>query len=345
MFEEPDYQWLDPAWRRSAEAWIHEAGARQGIPVVGPISGVRFLPWSAVLRATTTGGDVYFKACGPSQRHEPALAAFLAEARPDCMIPVLAADLDRGWLLMPDGGPTLTAAIIAPADGPDHWRRVLGLLSSVQREMIGHADRLPALGVPDRRPAVLPALLADLLERPERLLTGAPGALTTADLAKLRAFRPAFNDLCAELVTIGPPDTYVHDDLHEDHVFARRLPDGDWRYTFFDYGDACVAHPFTQLVSQPRFAAQRFARGVDPVLKSLHEDYLRHWADFAPLPALRRGLSIALALGGVIRALTWVNACGDHLDEIPAFLRDAYGERVAFWLMQVVERAEMPEGR
>lgn len=339
MFSEPAYQWRDPAWRRAAEAWIRRHAARLGQPVRGHIGDVRFLPWSAVLRAPTGRGDLYFKACGASQAFEPALAVYLAAAQPDCMIPVLAADPARGRLLMPDGGALLTDAIREP-DGPNHWRRVLALLAGVQQAMIPHAADLLALGLPDRRPLVLSGLLATLLERPNRLLIGRPGALTTDDVARLQTLTARVADLAAELAAAGPPDTYVHDDLHEDHIFARPEPGGAWHYTFFDYGDACLTHPFMQLVARPRFAPGRFGIEGDKTMDSLHEDYLLRWGSFASLPALRRALSIALALGGIMRAATWINACGDQADDLSPELRGFYAQGVAFWLRQVRARVE-----
>lgn len=344
MFNEPSYRWRDATWRQSAEAWIRQRAAAISQPVTGPITGVRFLPWSAVLRAPTSRGDLYFKACGPSQAFEPALAAFLTDARPDCMIPILAANIPRGRLLMPDGGATLTAAVHVPDDGPDHWRRVLTLLAGVQREMIPRAAELLALGLPDRRPAVLPGLFADLLARPDRLLVDQPDALTTDDMAHLQAVAARVADLGAELAAGSPPDTYVHDDLHEDHIFARAEPGGAWRYTFFDYGDACLAHPFMQLVARPRFAPGRFGSEGDETLFSLHEDYLHHWGGYAPLTALRRALSIALALGGIMRAVTWVNACGDQVDKLSPELRGFYAQGVAFWMRQVAARVRGLDG-
>ena len=338
MFAEPDFRWRDLAWRQAAESWIHEKAAAASRPVIGPVTGVRFLPWSAVLRAPTDQGDIYFKACGPSQRHEPALAAFLAAARPDCMIPVLAADPAQGWLLMPDGGRTLTQAIDSPVAAPAHWRRVLELAAGVQLDLIPHAARVMALGVLDRRPGALPGLFAAMLERPDRLLAGEPGALAANDVDRLRALTPRVTELSADLAGIGPPETFVHDDLHEDHIFVQAAAGGEWRYCFFDYGDACVTHPFMQLVSRPRFAGGRFGIEGDVVLGPLHEYYLARWTAFGSLTDLKRALNIALALGGIIRALTWVNACDGHLDELPAGLCNAYAAGVTFWLLGVERR-------
>lgn len=330
----------DPAWRDEMTGWVDESLNAHNLTRQGPAQEVRVMPWSAVYRVTTDRGDVYFKACGPSQAHEPALAVWLAAARPDCMIPVWAADAARGWYMMPAGGPTLTSAIAAGGDEAAHWRRVLALQAAVQRDVMPAADELLAMGVLDRRPRRLPGLFAALLGQPDRLLVGEPDALTPADVARLRALQPRLTAIGDELAAIGPPDTFIHDDFHEDHIFADRRLDGAWRYVFFDFGDACIGHPFMQLVSQPRFASNRFGIVVDPVQDKLRENYLSHWQDFATPDTLQRAMTLALIAGCVIRALTWVNACGAFLDEVPADLRHAYRSRLAFWLMQIAARID-----
>lgn len=340
MDEKPAYRWREPTWRQAAESWIRQSAARLGMEVTGPVEGVRFLPWSAVLRAPTPAGDLFFKACGPSQRHEPALAAFLATLHPEWVIPVLATDLQQGWLLMPDGGLTLTPFIRTPDDGPDHWRRILHGMGSLQRDLIPHVPHLLALGVPDRRPVELPPLLDSLLQRPERLLAGEPGALAWDDVRRLSRLRPRVAELCAELSELGPPACYVQDDFHEDHIFPRQDQHGKWHYRVFDFGDACIAHPFFQLVSQPRFFPNRYADVDHPFKISLYEVYLDVWDTCALRPSLRRARRIAHALGGIMRAMTWINACGESTDELLPDLRQYYKEGVSYWLGQVAIRTE-----
>ena len=328
----------DRAWRDEMTAWVDASLTAHKATRQGLAQEVRVMPWSAVYRFATDRGDVYFKACGPSQAHEPVLATWLAAHYPDCMIPVWAADAARGYCLMPNGGPTLTEALATGGDEAGHWQRVLALQAAVQRDMMPAADDLLALGVLDRRPTVLPGLLAALLERPEHLLVGEPDALTPDDVTQLRALLPRLSVICDELAAIGPPDTFVHDDFHEDHIFTIAQPDGTWRYVFFDFGDACIGHPFMQLVSQPRFASNRFGIEVDPVQELLRENYLSRWQDYGLSEALQGALTLALIAGCVIRALTWVNACGAYVDEIPAELRSAYRSRLAFWMMQIAAR-------
>ena len=141
----------DAQWLLGVEDWVRYYLTMRNVVTTDAATAVRVMPWSAVYRFPTDHGDFYFKACGPSQAHEPALAAWLAAARPDCMIPVLAADTARGWLLLPDGGATLTPLINEPPGEVGHWSSVLTLPAGAQRDLLPRAAGLLAPGVLARR--------------------------------------------------------------------------------------------------------------------------------------------------------------------------------------------------
>src|SRR5207237_3974448 len=111
-------------------------------------------PTSDQSRSWEPGGLVYFKAAALSVRFEAALAEALARWRPDCMLPILAVDVARGWLLSPDAGVTLRSLIGSP-EYFAHWRTLLPLYVGVQREFAERVPELLALGMPDRRLAQL----------------------------------------------------------------------------------------------------------------------------------------------------------------------------------------------
>src|SRR3989304_2581881 len=87
--------WTQPGWLEQASARIHAELERQGIRVSGPIVQSHVRPWSTVLRAPTTKGDIYFKAAMPALAHEPGLTQALALRR-------------ACW--PPEGGPAGSAA-------------------------------------------------------------------------------------------------------------------------------------------------------------------------------------------------------------------------------------------
>jgi aminoglycoside phosphotransferase (APT) family kinase protein len=85
----------------------------------------------------------------------------------------------------------------------------------------------------------------------------------------------------------------VHGDLHLSNV-ARR--DGD--YLFFDWTDACVTHPFLDLIDvfREEDAAARDA---------LRDAYLSAWADFAARPELLRVWELAAPLAALNQAVSY----------------------------------------
>ncbi|MFD8410681.1 hypothetical protein ACFV2Q_02740 [Streptomyces sp. NPDC059650] len=75
------------------------------------------------------------------------------------------------------------------------------------------------------------------------------------------------------------------------------------RFTFFDWGDAAVSHPFCSLLVPARAARARYGAGVLPRLR---DAYLEPWTgDGATAGELRRAVSLAWRLGAIGRAASW----------------------------------------
>ena len=96
--------WERPEWLAEVEDWIRERVGELGAHVTGAIERAHLRWWSTVLRVPTSGGDLYFKAGARTQAFEPALVLELARARPALVPGVVAAEPERGWMLMRDGG-------------------------------------------------------------------------------------------------------------------------------------------------------------------------------------------------------------------------------------------------
>jgi hypothetical protein len=116
------------------------------------------------------------------------------------------------------------------------------------------------------------------------------------DDERLRKLRPELVDWCAELASFGIPDTLDHADLHENQIFAGE------RYTFFDWGDAVVAHPFCSLLVPLERAAHELGREVIPRLR---DAYLEPWTADFDRPTLDRAADLAWRLGNLTRATSW----------------------------------------
>ncbi len=272
-------RWTENDWRGSALAWARQELARLGYDPAGEPDQLHVRPWSTVFRIPTSDGNVYLKAVPSQLAHEIRLTRWLANRFPDRVLPVLAADEQGGLMLLPEGGARLRE-VGADLRG---WERLVGEYAELQLSVAPHAADLLALGVPDRRLARLPSALAAVLPIPER----AVGARYAA--------------LCSELAAVGLPETIQMDDLHDGNVFVH----GN-RLRVFDWGDACVAHPFFCLGTILTTAAKRWglARG-DAAVQQVCDAYLEPFRDLAPLATLRSAAALAERVAPTVRILAW----------------------------------------
>ncbi|MEV6811171.1 phosphotransferase [Micromonospora sp. NPDC051296] len=322
----PHTDLTDPRWRDAALDWVTEALARTGRRVAGPIEP-RVRPWSLVWRVPTDAGDVWFKANSPGTRYEAALLAALARLTPGRVLDPIAVDAARGWSLLPHGGATLREVTGGDAD-LGRWERVLSEYAELQRTTAAHVEELLALGVPDHRPEVLPALFAALLDDRPALLLGTPDGLTAEAYDRLRALLPAYADRCRWLAESGILPSIQHDDLHDGNVFVAATG-----HRFFDWGDASVAHPFGTLLVTLRSVAHVTGRdATDPALDRLRDAYLEPWTDGRDRAALRQLAEVAAGVTMVSRSLSWRRALATS---DPA--RAEYAAAVPGWLEELLD--------
>ncbi|WP_405801506.1 aminoglycoside phosphotransferase family protein [Streptomyces sp. NBC_01506] len=285
--------WERTAWRDAALAWAERELAARGLRVTGP-RRVRVRPWSVLVRLAVDGGrgGAWFKATPPAGAFEAGLAGALARWVPARVLEPLAVDARRGWSLLPDGGALFRDVLDSgPADARA-WEEPLRQYAEMQRALVPYAGRIRALGVPDGRTDALP----EIFDR----LVAENTSLDDADRRRLSASRPQLVYWCAELAAVGVADSLDHCDLHDGQIFAP----APGRFTFFDWGDALVGHPFSSLLVPARAARERY--GAES-LPRLRDAYLEPWTDAGHrTPAdLRRAASLACRLGAIGRACSW----------------------------------------
>src|SRR5215218_2060568 len=99
--------WRSDDWRLKATRWVDERLAAAGLVRTGEPEAKSPRPWATVLRVPTSGGPVWLKATGPLVAFEVPLYELLERVAPERVLTPLARDARRGWLLLPDGGPSL----------------------------------------------------------------------------------------------------------------------------------------------------------------------------------------------------------------------------------------------
>lgn len=271
--------WTDDAWRASALAWMRHELDRVGCEVVGAPDQFHVRPWSTIFRVPTRSGNVYFKAVPLQLAHEVRLTHWLASRFPERVLPVLAADDQRGFMLFPEGGRRLRDI----GTDLDIWRRLVIEYAELQLLVEPYVSDLLALGVPDRRLAWLPNALAAVVSAQERDLIA------------------RYSVLCDELAAVGLPDTIQMDDLHDGNVFV----DGS-QLRFFDWGDASVAHPFFSLGMILATAAERLGLSRDALeVRRVRDAYLELFTGFAPISTLRSAAALAARVVPTVRILAW----------------------------------------
>jgi hypothetical protein len=274
--------WSSDAWRAAAVAWLDERLEAAGARRTGAVEQPHLRPWATLLRAPTTRGVVWMKAAAPATSFEVPLYGLLARVVPDRVLEPIAADEERGWILLEDGG-----APIAEDDDPSGFAAAVVDYGRLQRELMPHVDELLALGVHDMRPRAMP-------QRFEEALALAPDP-------SVAALRPQVREWCEQLAASPLPPSLDHNDLHRGNILAGGR--------FFDWGDSVVAHPFAVLL---------VPLDVDATVR---DPYLEVFTDLAPRRELEGTLELACRVAAIARALTWeraLRAARDQGEPVPA---------------------------
>lgn len=326
-----DLPWRDAPWLATVNAWIDGELAKVGLTSAGAREQPHVRPWSTVLRVPTNDGDLYFKAVWPPQAHEAALTAALASWLPGFVPEVIAVRPASGWLLMRDAGRRLRE-ILKEEHDVARWQVVLARYAEAQVQLTTRAREIVGLGVPDRRASLVAERLTDLLEDSRAMRVGLPDGLSLDEVLRLRALLSRFRSWFEMLAASKIPATLEHNDFHDGNVCLR-----EDAYLVFDWGDACVTHPFVALRVGLRSIAHTLELAADgPEITRLRDAYLEPWTAFAPRAQLLADLQPALILAAACRAFSWRLV----VNELDQPLLDEYADTVAHSLRSMLELGE-----
>jgi len=330
MTDQPQLRWHDPAWQKQAHDWIRAEAERNGIQLTGEIQQPHAYPWSTVMRVPTWNGTIFFKATALETVFEAALTEKLAGWYPDCMPELIAVDRERGWMLMRDGGEQLRASI-RPTGDIQPWNPVITRYAKLQIGLTEHVSEMLALGIPDHRPATLPTLYRELLADEQSLRIDQEKGLTSAEFHQLQDLTPRFEQICADLIAFGIPDSLNHGDFHDGNVLLK-----NGRITFFDWGDASVTHPFVSL--RTFFVSMEIALKLDdwapptPEMTALLYRYLEIFERFGDKENLLAAYTLSRPVASIAKALAWHQT----ISRLAGSLREEYA-----WIVPEVLREFM----
>ena len=235
--------WSSRAWLDEALSWLDGVLADRGTPRIGPVDQPHQRPWATVLRVPTTDGTVWLKATGPATAFEVRLYEVLARVAPDAVLRPIAVDVERAWIVLPDGGPPIGERL----EGSAQLEALVAALADygrLQRAVAPHVDELLAAGVADMRPAVLPERFDEAVEVTAVAIEHAPRPGEAEMHERVAAMRPEVDAWCEQLAASRVPATIDHNDLHAWNVLG-----GDGEPTrFYDWGDSVVAHAFAAML-------------------------------------------------------------------------------------------------
>lgn len=315
--------WAKAGWHNEAATWIENQLAQHRLALTGPLEPVKKWSLSCVLRAPTKEGSFYFKAVAPQPLlvNEAAMVTKLGQLYPQNMPTLLAVDQSRDWMLLPE-----FAQIVGWGAPLAQRKAFLSQFGQLQVTAVQHLDELLAAGCLDRRldwlvEQIEPLLMAEMVQT----------AVTDVERNQLLARIPHLRELCRELAGYAIPETLVHGDLHGDNVAVR----GD-EFLFFDWTDACIAHPFFDMVDI-------FTERDTAVQTQLRDAYLAQWTAFEPMPRLLAVWSLAEIIGALNQAVSYWQLM-ENIEPHGYYQLD-WG--VPYWLRKVlmlIEKREASDG-
>src|SRR6478735_10685751 len=182
-------RWTSGAFEAELREWVGGVLGGLGTDLVS-LDAVHQRPWSTVWRGVASDGATYWaKQNCPQQSFEAALLVVLDRLSPHRVVPVVAADVERGLHLVPDQGPVF--ALTVADDDVDAWCRLAAEAMHLQRELVGHEADLLGAGITALPPAESAAYVEARVASLTALAPDDPRRMADDVAHRLRALLPA----------------------------------------------------------------------------------------------------------------------------------------------------------
>ena len=284
-------RWARRGWRDRASAWMRSAAAAAGAPLTGEPRPFFLRGISALLRAPTSGPDLFLKAVFPPFHAEPVLTRMLAERFPKAVPRVVAIEPDEGWLVVEDIGAAWIGDL-PEADRPAGLRRGAETVVGIQRAFSTDGAAITSLleaGAPHRPLATLGADVEAAI--------GPSGMAVEGGLEPDRAARVlgAVKESIAAVARIGLPDTVVHGDFHSGN--AAIVGDG---VVIIDWSDAAIGNPAVDFITWIAWSEGRAAE-----IDAATEAWIGAWSTVVDGDALRAQIDDVLIVGAAYQLVSY----------------------------------------
>ncbi len=277
-------RWARIGWHARATTWATQQLAAIGRPPTGRLEFTHLRGFSAVLRAPTASGDVYFKAVFPPLHHEPTVSTLLEQRFPGATAPVIAIEAIEGWMLMDD----LRGSVVRETKQTASLGLGLRALVAIQRELATDLDPFRAVGCPTRPLSRLASDLAAALGDPE-----VPSGRSAARVDELVA---RVSEAAERVEALGMPTSIVHGDFHVGNVVVR-----DDHAIVFDWSDAAIGNPVVDLVTW------LWELDADTAKVAAVDAWLDAWSGIVAPDGVRERLPDILALGAAYQVVSYVS--------------------------------------
>jgi hypothetical protein len=278
--------WARPGWNKAASTWMRQQLVEQNYVLVSPIEQLKTWGISCLLKVSSDRGDIFFKVASslPLFGNEPALLKALSDRYPAYVPAPIAVEPNRRWMLMGDFGAELRTMPTL-----ERWETAARRFGELQVQAASAVQDLLALGCLDRRLKVLSGQIDPLLADDDNLTL-----LSADELAIIRSLAPRLKAMCAELATYHVPYTLNHGDLHSGNITGETL-------LFFDWTDACIAHPFLDLST----VVTDMDIFTPSDRQSVLDTYFSLWTAYEPMYRLRAMWQLAEPLGALHQAVSY----------------------------------------
>ena len=225
--------WERKGWFGDAKLWMQTHLYEAGYELKGPVDQIKGAwGWSSILKAETDQGSVYFKADYDRPPKEVAVILKLAERWPRNVPQVIAANVERNWMLMSNfGGASLESL------DTSHYLNALSLFANIQRSTAPDKHDWKLLGCPDMTPDNLLRMTRHLIANTAVLCDG-KGGLCLEELQELELKIPQIEQMLTQLASSTLPNTLSNEDFRAGNVVV-----SGGEYIFYDWGSTVVSHP------------------------------------------------------------------------------------------------------